>query len=302
MSKESVRACCVISLLALLLSFARFAGAQTTNAAAKKRLDSASADWAPPDIDAAVPPVESGTECPLSTVKKQTSARLQELVANLLKFSATEQVEHSEALRDGSWKSEKPMTFDYLVETQEVRHGMLIVVETRDDGVGFAKFPANIATLGLPALALAFHPYFIDEFEMKCEGLGNYDGYYTWLVHFQQRPDKLARLRAYRIRDLTFPLRLKGRAWISADNFQVLHIETDLLDPVPRIQLFREHLSVDYRPVEFPKTKEQLWLQQRAEVFMDFRGHHYRRVHTFSKFKLFTVDTEEKVKLPPAEQ
>src|SRR5690242_2353844 len=255
-------------------------------------------NWAPADIDAAVPPVDLATECSLPAVLKQTSRVVQEMVSNLPKFSATERVEHFEQASDGKWRQEKPLRFEYLVETQEVREGMLIVNETRDDPAAMSKFPAQLATLGLPALALVFHPYFIDEYEMKCEGLGNFDGYYAWLVHFQQKAGKLPRIRSYRVRELIFPLKLKGRAWISSDTFQVLHLETDLVEPVSRIRLAREHIAVDYRPVHFRKADEDLWLQQRAEVFMDYRGHHYRRVHTFENFKLFTVDTEEKPSAP----
>lgn len=292
---RAVRAAC---FAVLMLAMTHAADAQTAAAPLNNHLESASINWAPPDIDAAVPPVDAAAECPLPTVVKQASQRVQEMVSNLLKFAATERMEHFEQARDGKWKSEKPVIFDYLVETREVRKGMLVVEETRGDGHIVPTFPARLATLGLPALALIFHPYFIDEYDMKCEGLGNFDGYYTWQVRFQQRPDKLPRIRSFRIKELIFPLKLKGRAWISADNFQVLHMETDLLEPVPMIQLAREHLSVDYRPVHFRKENEDLWLQKRAEVFMDFRGHRYRRVHTFTDFKLFSVDTEEKISLP----
>ena len=254
--------------------------------------------WSPPDVDAAVPPVESGVSCPLSTVLEKAGERVKEMVSNLPKFAATEHMDHAELKPDGTWKDAAPVVFDYLVETHEVRPGMLVMEETRDNGEALDKFPARLATKGLPALALVFHPYFADDFEMRCEGRSNWDGYYAWQVHFQQRADKLPRLHAYRVKNLAFLLKLKGRAWISDDNFQVLHIDTDLMEPVPQVQYFLEHLSVDYRPVEFPKAKEELWLQQRAEAFMDVRGHRYRRVHTFTNFKLFLVETQEKVTLP----
>lgn len=71
---------------------------------------------------------------------------------------------------------------------------------------------------------------------------------------------------------------------------------------MPQIPLVKEHLSVDYRPVHFKKENEDLWLQQSAEVFMDFRGHRYRRKHTFSDFLLFSVDVDQKDTIPGGTQ
>ena len=95
-----------------------------------------------------------------------------------------------------------------------------------------------------------------------------------------------------------YPVKLKGRAWISADNFQVVHLESDLVGGVPELRLLLEHVSVDYGPVPFKDRNKELWLPQTAEVHMDFKGHRYRRRHSFSEFYLFAVDVDEKRKEP----
>jgi len=50
---------------------------------------------------------------------------------------------------------------------------------------------------------------------MRCEGLGQWDGKPAWQVHFQQRDDRPARLRVYTVGMRSFPVKLKGRAWIA---------------------------------------------------------------------------------------
>ena len=250
--------------------------------------------WDTLDVDAAVPPVDTTTPCPLESLLNSASERAKELVTVLPRFTATERMEHYEADANGKWSDPKTVTFEYVVEMQQVRPGMLVMDETRDGRRSLERFPAHLATTGLPAVAMVFHPYFIGDYGMRCEGLGTWDGSSAWQIHFQQRPDKFPRLRGYHIKNDIYGLKLKGRAWIDAATFQVLHIETDLLEPVPQIPLVREHLSVDYRPVHFKKQNESLWLQQRAEVYMDYRGHRYLRRHTFSDFLLFTVDIDQK--------
>ena len=261
----------------------------------------AAVPWAPPDIDSSVPDVDPNATCSIDSVTSQAGAKVEELVSVLPQFTATERMEHYDADAVGNWSKPKIVEFNYLVEMKKVRAGSLYMEELRDGRQSLDKFPAHLATLGLPAVAMVFHPYYVDGYSMKCEGLGSWDGRRAWQIRFQQRPDKYPRLRSYRIKDNTYGLKLKGRAWIDVDTFEILHIDTDLLEPVPQIQLFREHLSVDYRPVHFKKENEDLWLQQSAEVFMDYKGHHYRRKHTFTNFLLFSVDVNQSVETPSSQ-
>jgi hypothetical protein len=137
-----------------------------------------------------------------------------------------------------------------------------------------------------------------NNFEMTCEGLGTWNQKATWLVHFQQRQDKPRRIQSYLVNGKVYLVNLKGRAWISADTFQVVRLESDLMTQIKEIQLLSEHQVVDYAPVRFPKSKAELWLPKSAELYFDFRKHRYFRRHSFNHFMLFSVDTEEKRKEP----
>jgi hypothetical protein len=220
-------------------------------------------------------------------------------MTNVPRFTATERMEHREVGKAGNSRAPETRTFNYLAEMQEIRPGMLTMEETRNGSASLDSFPARLATLGLPVMALIFHPYFVDEYSMTCEGLGQWQGQPAWQVHFQQRPDRAARIRGYVINYRSFPVRLKGRAWIAADSYQVLHLETDLLEPVPGIRLLSEHLAIEYRPVLFQKQNVELWLPESAEVYMDFHGHRYYRRHSFSDFRLFSVDATQQIQPPP---
>jgi len=98
-----------------------------------------------------------------------------------------------------------------------------------------------------------------------------------------------------------FPLALKGRAWIAADTYEVLRLETDLLEPVKKVRLQREHMSIEYGPVDFQKGTVRLWLPQLADLYIDYHGHRYQRTHKFSDFQLFLVESAQVVKAPKAQ-
>ncbi len=97
---------------------------------------------------------------------------------------------------------------------------------------------------------------------------------------------------------LGYPVKLKGRAWIAADTYQVIRLETDLLEQIPAIHLFVDHLMIEYRPVQFQKRRVELWLPETAELYFDFKGHRYHRRHSLSDFQLFSVDTSQQIQQP----
>ncbi len=255
--------------------------------------------WPPENVDDRVPAVAADASCPLPQVLQAATERAKELVTNLQQFTATERIEHQEVDKVGNFRSPKTSSFAYLVTISEIRPRMLKVEETRNGSTALELFPAGLATWGLPVLALVFHPYFIEEYSMTCEGLGQWQGQPAWQVHFQQRPDKPIRIRGYRVGGHSYPMKLKGRAWIAADSYQVLHLETDLLEPVPEIHLLSEHLAIEYRPVRFQKQKLELWLPQSADLYMDLVSLRYYRRHSFSDFQLFSVDATQQIHDPP---
>ena len=78
-------------------------------------------------------------------------------------------------------------------------------------------------------------------------------------------------------------------------------LETDLVAPIPQIQLQVEHLEIAYAPVDFKKRNVQLWLPESATLYIGYHGKRYQRVHNFSRFQLFWIETEQTVKDPTAD-
>jgi len=74
-----------------------------------------------------------------------------------------------------------------------------------------------------------------DNFDMTCEGLSDWHGQSVWLVHFRQRDDRPARIHDYTVGAQTYAVKLKGRAWITSDKFQIVRIESELVSPIKPI-------------------------------------------------------------------
>jgi len=161
-----------------------------------------------------------------------------------------------------------------------------------------AQFPAQIATTGLSAMALIFHPTIISDFNMTCEGLGQWDGRPAWQIHFAQRADRPNRVREYVVAKTHYPVPLKGRAWIDAGTYQISRLETQLMKPLGDIALTEEYITIDYGRVRFHTHDEELWLPLDAEDYWERRGRRFYRRHAFSDFKVFAVDSAQQINAP----
>ncbi len=251
--------------------------------------------WPPTNVDQFRPVATADTPCPLKEVLQGASQHAEELTKNLERFSAIERVEDIAFGKNGKGGSPTNSTFNYIVLISQPRPGLVSLTEMRE---GNKLSPNSIAENNLAASALIFHPLHMNEFSMVCEGLGSWRGQPSWRVHFAQLSDMPARFQGFQVGTRMFPVRLKGRAWIRADSYQVEHLEEDLLDPIPQAGLATEHIATDYRPVAFPSRKIELWLPERVDLYLDYRAHRVYQSHQLSDFLLFSVDVKENLALP----
>ncbi len=259
--------------------------------------------WMPPGIDDLTPSVAPGVPCPSTQVIEESGRRVQELVDDVARFAAVEDLLHQSLDEFGIPIRTETRKYNYVASISEPQPGFLAVDEYRTDKITPEDYPDHIASTGFAALALVFHPHMRDTFAMTCEGLGDWHGQATWLVHFRQRNDRPNRIHSYKVGNQVYSVDLKGRAWITADKFQIVRIESEMLNPMPEIRLLSEHEVVEYGPVAFPLKNTSLWLPKSAEIYFDFRKHRYYRRHSFDHYMLFSADTEEKRKeptVPPA--
>jgi hypothetical protein len=96
----------------------------------------------------------------------------------------------------------------------------------------------------------------------------------------------------------TYRVYLEGRAWIDPGNYQVIRLESELQKPVSEIGLTKEHIVIQYAPVEFHAQKTEIWLPQKAEIYVEKKRQRYYRRHTFTNFMVFNVETAQSIQAP----
>ncbi len=287
-------------LFATIILLATFAAANSRPAPSsqEKAKKPPSLRWEPPQVDAPIPSLSATPPCPLSDVLKLAAHRTAELIDHLQNFDAHEQVRYEETDILGIPQMSISEKFDYLVDFG-AQSGPLSVHETRTPLAGSDDAHLSaIVDKGLPVLALIFYPDLQRDYEMHCEGSTQWNGQTAWVVYFRQVNGARPRTLSMTTATGSFPVSLKGRAWIGADSGEVMHLETNLIKGIPIIELRANAVSIDYAPVAFPSRNLELWLPKSAVAYTDYGKRRTIIEHTFSDFQLFSVQTQQVIEKP----
>jgi len=255
--------------------------------------------WAPLDIDSREFPLAQNAPCSAEEILARAEHRLKAQLQNFEKFTATEHIDHQEIDRLGRPGPVKSRDFSYIVFVNRYEGDSFFLDEDRRSSGKDSSFPTSLATIGLNNLGVSIlQPATRNEFVYQCEGLASIRGKATWQVRFQEKKDSQGGVREWRRGGKLYQIPLKGRIWLSSTSFDVLRIETDLLEPIQILGLSRDHLLVDYGPVDFSAGNTSLWLPWSAEMHMELRGHRYHHKHYLTDYMLFEVDTSHKIGKP----
>jgi hypothetical protein len=257
------------------------------------------AAWGPSDVDNVKPGVASDVACSSADIVQRTGEAATQQLENFEKFMASEHIEHEEIDRKGNGGAIRSRDFSYLVFIDHDKTGQIFLKESRDGGMGIDSFPTSLATVGLMGLGFdVFHPGFATALDFTCEGLGQWRGKPAWLMYFRQKTGQRSYLRLWETQTKTVEIPLKGRVWVAASTYEVLHIETDLREPMADLELTRDHLAIDYGPVAFQNGKTELWLPWNADMYLELHRKRYHHRHALSHYALFAVDTRDKINAP----
>jgi tetratricopeptide (TPR) repeat protein len=257
--------------------------------------------WAPPDIDSMEYRLAPNVPCQCDEVLARAQHRMTAQMENFEKFTATERIEHQEIDRYGMPGPARTKQFSYIVFVHPFKDHSVYLEESRDGGSDASTFPTSLATTGLNGLGVAIlQPAYQGGFLYKCEGLTSLRGEAAWQIRFEEQnsiPGSNA-VREWRKNGLLYEIPIKGRMWVSASSFDLLRVETDLITPIQKLELSRDHLTVDYGPVNFHKGNARLWLPWSAEMYMELHGKRYHHKHFLTDYMLFAVDTSNKAHRP----
>lgn len=263
----------------------------------EKKLKNRSLSWSPPALNSPVHSLAASPPCELEKVLKEAATRESEQVANLQNFTAREKIEYRTSDIENTVRDSGSESFDYIVVFQQSAAGV-VFEEKRNPRHGSGLSALAAQDMGLPEMVLIFLPNLQADYEMSCEGAVEWHGQPSWVVHFQQRKDRPSRTYSFRVDNVVYPAKLRGRAWVASDTGEVIHMETGLMEGVSAVRVRNSYLSIDYAPVQFQTQAVKIWLPKLVDSFHDFGDHRTIVYHTYTDFLLFSVQTDQKIEKP----
>jgi hypothetical protein len=175
--------------------------------------------------------------------------------------------------------------FEYIIHANKEPDGTTMLEESRTGkGGGSTPDPKGI---GFAPLWLIFAAGNRAESNFHYLGSQKVEGHATYVVGFAQRPGQVRKPSLLATATDTIPLLYQGIAWIDAQDFQILRLRTDLLAPLPELNLKRVTSTIEYTQVHIPGLAEPLWLPQEVEVLWETNGEEDGELHRYSKYQLF---------------
>lgn len=247
--------------------------------------------WNPPNTDAKIRSLNRSVSCDLAAILEQTGRRATEFANTLEKFTAQEDIEYKRFDSRGNLQETQSGTFDYTFAFEE-RNGGTASQEYRTATKRNRFFAEAGHDVGQVALALIFLPSLQTDYQMTCKGVDSWRHQRSWVIRFEQRKDRPSRTFQFKEEKSTYSAMLKGRAWVSSENSQILHLEANLMQVPAGMRLEGGAMSIDYAAEPVPSRELTLWLPHRVQTYWEFRDYRAMLTHSFRKIRVFLVESK----------
>ncbi|WP_263418084.1 hypothetical protein [Terriglobus albidus] len=87
----------------------------------------------------------------------------------------------------------------------------------------------------------------------------------------------------------TLPMLQQGFAWIDRETGHILKIRTELLAPIPEIEMQQLTSSIEFSAVHITGVHEIFWLPRQVDVRMNWHQRCGGELHKYSNYRLFTA-------------
>jgi len=186
-------------------------------------------------------------------------------------------------------------TYDYLV-LQQSQGSEPSLFEARQ-ATREAHSKKNVSLLvsnGFATELLIFHPFYQPSYTFERLADVHSQGKTYAQVHFAHVKGSPTQA-ALQLRGRDYPLSLAGTALIDPATGVVQRISTDLETSMEDLGLKEFHSEVEYAQVGFPQQAKNFWLPAQATVEVSTLKQHWKNVHRFTGYHLFSVSTSQQV-------
>lgn len=246
-------------------------------------------------LAAAVP--ASAQDPTLDQILNRTGATVNQFLTRLADVKCNEQVIQEKLNPKGKTEERVESEYEYIVIAQNQGVEPMIYEAREAHKAGHTKKRVSLLiSNGFATQLLVFHPYYQPGFtfeRLQDVRSGNKTLAQIHFQHLKGRPTPAALL----LRGREYPLSLAGVALIDPENGIVQRITTELGSSMEDLGLKSFHSEVEYASMSFPRESKTYWLPAQAIVEVNTPKQHWKNVHRFADYNLFSVSVSSEVNL-----
>ena len=236
----------------------------------------------------------------------KSGARVSDFLQQIVDLTSHEEITQENLDESGRTKSSRHSKYNYLVL---LRRSDLSPTpeEYRTDAKGNRVEPGGLdqgyaLTSGFAFACLRFLPGNQLNSTFRYVGTETVGRRNTYVVAFAQRPDQGKPSSFLILEGLAIPFAEQGVAWIDQENFQIVRMRTDLLEPLSVSQVLpgsRGQGGLDQQTTEvtFEETRllgvaGPLWLPKEVSVNVVFDRKRFHNEHRYENYERFHVSSK----------
>jgi tetratricopeptide (TPR) repeat protein len=249
----------------------------------------------PPDLAELEPATDQGQ---LDSILSAVGKTVAEFFQNFPNTSSLEQIHQEKLGRDHEALATLDQKFQYLCFTPGAAWGPGFD-EYRVDLSGARASPQGLQqgfmlTSGFASASLFFHPAYQSQASFRYLGRQKANGRDTYVIAFAQQPAKARLSGGFKSGEIEMTILSQGLAWVDSESYEITRLRTDLLMPLPEINLERQTTEITFGKVHFKGIGKEFSVPRQVTVTVDWNGKHLRNEHRYSEFKLFHVEATDK--------
>ena len=266
-------------------------------------------DWSPDELRHHVPELkgiesaasaEEGAER-LSPILTKVGENVRAFFQNFPDTTSVERIHTDFVYGDGRPRRDFSQEYNYLMLAAPEKGRATLEEFRTEPGSNASKRvrPGGVFTTeGFASGSIHFHPTYQSDSVFRYLGRQRVGGQETEVVAFAQRPAIARNMGELSVGSNSVQILVQGVAWIDSTSYQIKRLRTDMLTPRPELGVERETTIIQYGAVYFKGMTQVHWLPKEVEVIVNWKNSTLHNDHTYSHFRLFSVESEHKENPP----
>jgi hypothetical protein len=233
----------------------------------------------------------------LSSILAKVGENVRAFFENLPNTTCVERIHTDFLYGDGRPRRDSNQEYNYLMLAASERGRTTLEEFRTETGSNTAKRvrPGGVfITEGFASGCIHFHPSYQADSVFRYLGRQRVGRQETEVVAFAQRPAIARNTGELSVGSNSVQILVQGVAWIDSAGYQIRRLRTDMLAPHPELGVERETTIIQYGAVYFKGTTQAHWLPKEVEVIVTWKNTTLHNDHTYSHFRLFSVESEHR--------